>query len=268
MRRTIPLLLILCFLLTAAPVQAESFTIHSGVRFGMTVEQATALEAQNGFEIAQYPEWLQKMRTSWTMPYYLAPYEEAFVGRGTIAGVDRSMVLYLFNEDGLLYRAQYIIQKPITYPVPGVTPNPEISDIQPVLKHKYGEPADTFSQAYAEGRWDTEQAYAFEGKTYRYPITYIGYDETQPLPEGMYNKEVNCSPYDDGAPEHEGCYWVLPQPDGSTVVISYCFMDSYYMGGDSAHTYAEVVTYTCLELADEAPLPPEPVYNSQAMQDL
>lgn len=117
MKKMISLLLLVAVLMSCTSFADESFTLHSGVTFGMSAQEVTKLETANGF----IPE---------TGSGYL------YV-TGKVAGFDKSMIRYYTNSDSV-FNALYRIGTSST------NRDTEMVDFQTVqksLENKYGTPA-------------------------------------------------------------------------------------------------------------------------------
>ncbi len=75
---------------------AESFTLHSKVTFGMTLDEVTSYEKNAGFTVSA-----QKIE------YGTPKVKVAKKVEGTIAGIDGSEIHYYFDKDNKLYSATY-----------------------------------------------------------------------------------------------------------------------------------------------------------------
>lgn len=83
MKKMLCLVISLVVILSSVSALAEEFTLHSGVKFGMTREEVTAAEKANGF------------RTQENSSYDTLDVE------GFIAGYDNSEIMYSFKDNSM-----------------------------------------------------------------------------------------------------------------------------------------------------------------------
>lgn len=110
-----------CIVLLAAlgTASAEEFTLHSGVTFGMTIDDIKALEESKGFETSQNE---------------FRPNE--IVISGTIAGIERgALIIYTVDEQGRLFKACYFLGNNAA---PAAQRISEYETINDALTQKYG----------------------------------------------------------------------------------------------------------------------------------
>ena len=102
---------------------AEDFTLHSGVKFGMTLDEITALESAKGFNLEDIDADYGFSRIAYIKKI-----------RGKIAGIEKSFIDYLFDENNKMFAATYSL---------GTLPEewePDYSNIENALIKKYGDP--------------------------------------------------------------------------------------------------------------------------------
>lgn len=89
MKKIISLVLMLVMMFSVSAFAEDEFSLHSGVKFGMTFEEVKALEKEAGFATESHEEW-----------NYL-------VAKGTIAGQKDSNVYYFFYDNKSLNWMEY-----------------------------------------------------------------------------------------------------------------------------------------------------------------
>ena len=98
---------------------AEEFSLHSGVTFGMTIDDIKALEESKGFETSQNELWPNEITIS-----------------GTIAGIERgALINYTVDEQGSLFKAFYFLGNNAA---PAAQRISEYETINDALTQKYG----------------------------------------------------------------------------------------------------------------------------------
>ena len=111
------MLLVICLTSTAF---ADAFTLHSGVMFGMTIEEVEKLEKEAGFstEVSSYVILRDEGATELEVS-------------GTIAGVSDATIEYIFYDNKLV-EADYRLYSAYT--------TGEYNTFLSTMKNKYGEP--------------------------------------------------------------------------------------------------------------------------------
>ena len=119
-------LVILMLVICLSSSIAESFTLHSGTTFGMTMEEVIAKEAEKGFEAKQatlkytfYNDDGEYKRTS----------SDGLTVNGSMVGYAKSTLNYYFDDNGHLYAAVYVF---------GTHDRDSYSQVSDLLKNKYG----------------------------------------------------------------------------------------------------------------------------------
>lgn len=125
--RIIVSMIMVCCVLFAA--NAEDITLHSGVNFGMTIDEVLAQEKNSGYE-------LEKIEKDYGSSKLSTIYE---LTGATVAGIDLSDINYLFDSDGNLYAATYVLGSIFS------DLEPNYSIIEGALVEKYGEPDETWA---------------------------------------------------------------------------------------------------------------------------
>ncbi len=91
---------ILAALISLSSTMAEEIIMHSGVKFGMTIDEVIDAEGKNGFQSKK--EDLYDILYSDDEIY--AEYKsERIAIQGTIAGIDASRIYYYFDNNGKLF---------------------------------------------------------------------------------------------------------------------------------------------------------------------
>ncbi len=129
MKRTASLLLALIVCLVCSfSAYAEDFTIHSDVKFGMTIDEVVSLENSAGFSLEDgkldYNN-IVKLHSRKTL-------------KGTVAGIEESEIDYAFDSEGKLYAATYALGKTGRSDLSG-----QYAEIDQRLISKYGTPDDS-----------------------------------------------------------------------------------------------------------------------------
>lgn len=92
MKRIISLVLMIAMLLSVSAFAEEEFTLHSGTKFGMSVDEVVKLEQEAGFDVIE--------STLGTSGYLQV--------KGEIAGHEDAYALYYFDDnDGPMHRMTY-----------------------------------------------------------------------------------------------------------------------------------------------------------------
>ncbi len=125
MKKMICALVMLLVFVVYASALAEEFTIHSGVKFGMTIEEVMQAEKEAGFE----PEEI----TVDTRNCSAIHQKNGVFIEGQIAGVDGAIVTYHFDNEGKLDSTIYNLRG--TY-----------RDIEDSLIEKYGKIDESVSE--------------------------------------------------------------------------------------------------------------------------
>ncbi len=130
MKKTIIVLLVLSVFLLCCNytiAMAEEFTLHSGVHFGMTIEEVKKAELNKGYSATE-----QKM------PYtffdqngdYDYSYTDSLTVSGSMAGISDSKLYYYFNEKNQLFAVLYEF---------GDHSYSSYNDIQSLINNKYSD---------------------------------------------------------------------------------------------------------------------------------
>ncbi len=93
MKKILCLFIGLIVLLGSISALAEEFALHSGVQFGMTVDEVVELEEKSGFECKVYDENSEYSG--------LGPNEHEVRVEGKIASIDESSIEYYFVDNAL-----------------------------------------------------------------------------------------------------------------------------------------------------------------------
>lgn len=93
MKRMLVLVLMVAMLFSVSAFAEETFTLHSGTKFGMTSQEVAQIELEKGFEM--------------TVSHYEDSGEYSAYGRGRIANMDNTSMWYSFSSDDSLYDLLY-----------------------------------------------------------------------------------------------------------------------------------------------------------------
>ena len=126
MKKLISILLIGMLLFSSISALAEDFTLHSGVTFGMTMDEVKSLEQNAGFAIETDDHKYDSSKVA-----------SALEVTGKIAGFENSDIHYLFDNSGKLYAATYWLRTNDAL-------ESDYATIQNALEGKYGNPNDAW----------------------------------------------------------------------------------------------------------------------------
>lgn len=138
---------------------ADSFTLHSNISFGMSIDEVRSNEAKSGFNVSDSNSYQSKNTSSLKT-----------TSAGTIAGVDESQIQYFFNKDEKLYSALYWIGNALN----GL--EPFYSNVDNALINKYGIPDNSLMPLV--------EAMGFEGFEY---VKYNFHIPESRSPYSIYN---------------------------------------------------------------------------------
>lgn len=91
MKKIVSLMLMIAMLLSVSAFADEEFTLHSGTKFGMSVDEVVKLEQEAGFDVRK-----STLETDGFLQV-----------KGKIAGHDDASANYYFTDSGALYRMYY-----------------------------------------------------------------------------------------------------------------------------------------------------------------
>lgn len=242
MKRLVSLLIALIMALTSVSALAEGFSVHSGVEFGMTMDEVIRKEKDAGFSNVEVYELEDKDNK-----YCVNKHSSAGVKVcGQIAGFDGAFIVYHFQENGGMDAAIYTLDF-------NFSGENQYATIRESLAKKYGDPDPLMSDV-----WHTYldmDVYAFPDDQYE------SFKDTA---------GVSCTityTYDDS--------WLVPQDDGSYIIVSGCnynlYVKSSYSGTLSSYVttvgyqrFTEEEVNAALAKAKEK----VDTYNSQLENDL
>lgn len=175
MKRFLSLMLAIVLMISCAGACAESFSLHNGTRFGMTKEEVTKIEEENGVI-------LEKAEKSLIWPNVDALESEGWI---SIAGQPGSELYYVFDDDKLTTCLYFYYDAPAF-----LTGNYSIGEetVLNALVKKYGNPTTTIDN------------YVNVGAAFDAISQYMH----------MYNGD-----YFDGSRVSENLYqWIVPSDEG------------------------------------------------------
>lgn len=239
MKKMLCLVISLIVLLGSVSALAEGFSIHSGVEFGMTMEEVIQKEKDAGFsdvEIYEIDDFEIKYCSDEHSPKGVQVY-------GQIAGADGANIVYHFQENGGMDAAIYTLNA-------SSTNKDRYAAVRESLTKKYGKPDSLMSDV-----WHTYldmDVYSYADSCYeKYNNPSIG-----------MSCEIEYS-YNDS--------WLVPQDDGSYIIISGCDYDMDVTRAGTFHItligyqhFTEEAINTALAKAKET----VDKYNSQLENDL
>lgn len=192
MKKILCLLISMIVLLTVGSAFAEAFTLHSGVQFGMTMDEVIQNEKNAGFAKAIKEELHISKSYNCRADHDIISIRIS----GQIAGVANSSITYHFRNDGRLDSAVYILGNKSDRKV--------YTNIRKSLINKYGEPDEEMSavwHAFLDMDVYSETDYRIDNPVFVTSVTPVLYENIK-----YY--------YDDS--------WLIPQNDGGYVIITGC----------------------------------------------
>lgn len=205
-------LLIAMLFVVSAFAEEDTFSIHSGVTFGMSVSEAMECEEANGFEIPEAsPE---------------GDFSDGFFIQGTIAGVDNASISYGFSDDAL-FRAHYDF---------GTTSKKFHSENIEPMRSDYAKISDALSSKYGA----TEYTF-LTNKAYSFPSEYLGVvtsgfgERDRMSAKSWWNDKFIMDSYEQ---------WFIPLDDGCGVFIDHCL---YWWQSSADSTLYHELYYTYLD---------------------
>lgn len=169
MKKLLTLVILLLVICLSSSI-AESFTLHSGTTFGMTMDEVIAKEAEKGFEAKQTTLYYTYYDDDGK---YMRSTSSGLTVYGSMVGYSDSELEYHFDKDGHLYAAVYIF---------GTHDQSSYSKVSDLLKNKYG---DSWNTWYVNPGVPEINDYHFSN-TYPDPVT-VGYE----LHSVKYNENDN-----------------------------------------------------------------------------
>lgn len=130
------IILVLILNLSISVALADGFSIHSGVEFGMTLDQVKAQESSTGFTVSAGD--LSYSALGYKNDKSMVAITKAAFGtndpptvHGSIAGFDDSYIYYFFNDDKLVSAIYHFGEK---------NKSDRYDTVSSALESKYGEP--------------------------------------------------------------------------------------------------------------------------------
>ena len=203
MKKIISLVLMVAMLFSlSAFAEEEEFTLHSGVKFGMTLEEVKTCEENAGFTFREY-------------------FDGSYCIEGKIAGIDESQINYYF-VDGALVQGLY------TFPVASPQAHHQSIDVS---RADYAAISDLLNEKYGVSEYCT-----LTSKIYPVPsiinddliCSSFGEHDFWKHPERAW---AHCN-YATQIYEE----WLIYLPDGSGVYIHHCL----YGNTDGIETYHKI----------------------------
>ena len=131
MKKLISILLAMIIAMASVSALAEEFTLHSGTKFGMSLDEVKSIETSNGYTVENTS---LKYAFYDTDGKYYSKATNALQIKGTMAGIENSTLSYYFNDNNELFAAVYKFG-PLVHEGNIV----EYADIQNTLSQKYSE---------------------------------------------------------------------------------------------------------------------------------
>lgn len=204
MKKLISLLTAMIITVGSVSALAEGFSVHSGVEFGMTMDEVIQKEKDAGFSNVEIYEFEDKDNK-----YCLDKHSPKGVKVvGQIAGFGGAYIVYHFQENGGMDAAIYTLAFDFS-------DKNQYAAVRESLTKKYGEPDPLMS--------DVQHTY-LDMDVYAYPDD--NYETFYDLASASC--EITYA-YDDS--------WLVPQDDGSYIIVSGCnynlYVKSSYIGTQS-----------------------------------
>ncbi len=107
MKKILSILIIFSFIIVSIieNASAEDFTLHSGITFGMTMDEVKKIEEKNGYTVNKSTEVYSFYDESGQ--YKVGETNNTLFIRGSIAGIADSKAIFYFNDEGKLYAMVY-----------------------------------------------------------------------------------------------------------------------------------------------------------------
>lgn len=188
MKKIISLVLMITMLFTVSAFAEEDFTLHSGVKFGMTLDEVKTCEENAGFTFSEY-------------------FDGSYYIEGKIAGIDEARINYYFVDGKLI---QGIYEFPVASPLARHQSIDEsradYTTISDLLNEKYG---------ITEYCSITNRIY---------PVPSIINDEMRCSSFGEYDywKQPEQAWADSNYATEIYEEWLICLPDGSGIYIHHC----------------------------------------------
>ncbi len=215
-------LIVITIIFLSFSFYSKAFTLHSGIEFYTPIEDVIEFEKQKGYEIISRS--VGDPKESGNL-YDL--YDEAnfFYGKGTIVGADDSYVAYFPDDQGKIFRMQYVLK-----------PEREnyILMVYDVLEDKYGEADYEYGETPPYINSDVKN----RRSTYimdinDLPSTYSGWDEIIEMENEILHRGSTF-----------GCTWIIEE-EGKNIVID--FAELYFtknVDGETKTEFGYYITYT------------------------
>lgn len=229
MKKIISLILMLAMLINVSAF-AEEFSLHNGIKFGMTKDEVIKTELEAGFGLA-----------------------EGRYGEGIIAGYNGAVRCEYYGIGSTLDKVCYFYY---------TTNAQSYTALGNALAGKYGAPAHTSNSGtyYAvENEMQINGIIGIADKYTRLPMTGQSIHDVGTIYERPGNFCDNAFVFK--CPQYE--QWLVPQEDGSAVLIDHSQIASYegswdrdkqdLMGDWNIYSY-ELITYTLLSSTEAAAL--------------
>lgn len=172
MKRTLVLLTVILVVLTFSSVSlADRFTIHSGTAMGMSMNEVISLEKEAGFKMEK-DTLVKKTKAA-----------KQIIGSGKIAGIEKSKVVYMFDNNDKLFSAVYDLGSILLFK------QSDYDSVEKTLTEKYGTP-DTSWYVIAKN---------------------IGYE-----PVNYFNNKLES-----GSAPSSASSWMVDNGDGTCVIVSH-----------------------------------------------
>ena len=214
MKKILSFVLTVAMLFSVSAFAEEEITLHNGVKFGMSKQEVTDIESSKGFPIS----------------------EEDFglYGEGIIAGRSSSALRFFFDDEAErgMVQCNYVFL---------TTSETNFNNMNDQLISKYGEPTytaenDTFCPVSI--KYQPSKIGLLTGSC---PYTYRSITEnvfSTPVEDGFqYYFDYNCPLYSQ---------WLLPQADGSAILIDHSAIVEYrqgYLSNERAQKLDKTMTY-------------------------
>ena len=208
MKKIISMILMIAMLISVSAFAEEEFTLHSNVKFGMSLSEVKTCESENGF----------------TLEKYLSG--STYDIHGKIAGLDSSWIYYSFDGNKLI-QAKYEFPAGSDYAY-----NQSVEE----SRSDYAKISDLLNEKYGLSEYNT-----LTGKIYTVPKMINTKDDAltcSSFGEHDYWKQPDRAWADTDYTTLSYEEWLIDQPDGSGVYIHHCLYKN--ANSDSNETYHKI----------------------------
>lgn len=215
MKKIISLILMIAILISVSAFAEGDFTLHSGVKFGMSLNEVRTCESENGFTLEKYLSGNTYNTNS-----------------GKIAGLDSSRIYYSFDGDKLV-QAKYEFPTGSDYAY-----NQSVEE----SKSDYAKISDLLNEKYGISEYNTltGKIYAVSkmidtGDAVLTCSSFGEHDLWKQSDRAWANTDYTTISYEE---------WLIEQPDGSGIYIHHCL---YKNANNDANETLHKIYYTIFD---------------------